>query len=72
MKHKVDEDGGLDKEYEEESGKHIINRIEPPEVTSQSSVLDASSVFEAKRLEGKYTWKLSDDIVLKIAELLKV
>ncbi len=72
MKHKVNENGGLDKEYEKESGKHIINLIEPPEVTSQSSVLDASSVFEAKRLEGKYTWKLSDDVVLKIAELLKV
>ena len=72
MKHKIDENGGLDKEYEKESGKHVINHIEPPEVTSQSSVLDASRVFEAKRLEGKYTWKLSDDIVRKIAESLKV
>ena len=72
IKHKVDENGELNKKYEKESGKHIMNRIVPPEVTSQASVLDAYSVFEAKRLEGKYTWKLSDDIVLKIAELLKV
>ena len=71
IRHKIDENGGLDKEYEEESGKHIINYIEPPEVTSQSSVLDASRVFEAKRLEDKYSWKLSDDIVRKIAKLLK-
>ena len=72
MKHKVDENGGLDTEYEKESGKHFINIIETPKVISQSSVLNATSVFEAKRLEGKYTWKLSDVIALKIAESLNV
>ena len=64
--------GGLDEDYEKESGKHFINIIETPKVTRRSSVLDASSVFEAKRLEGKYTWRLSDDVILKIAESLKV
>ncbi len=72
MKHKVNKNGGLDEDYEKESGKHFINIIETPKVTRRSSVLDASSVFEAKRLEGKYTWKLSDDVILKIAESLKV
>ena len=72
MKHKVNENGGLDKDYDKESGKHFINIIETPKVISQSSVLYASSVFESKRLEGKYTWKLSDDVVSKIAKSLKL
>jgi len=34
MRHKVNSNGGLDKEYEKDHMKHIGNMIEPPQINS--------------------------------------
>ena len=63
---------GLDKEYEKDHIKHIGNIIEPPQINGGKEIIEAADFFEAKKLKNKYSWKLSDEVVRKIADALKV
>ena len=70
MKNKINELGGRDKDYEKEIGKYILNHVEPPKVNCANSVFDAADVFEKKRIEDKYRWKLTEHIEREIAAAL--
>jgi hypothetical protein len=72
VKHKVDQNGGLDNEYQAEHIKHVSHELEPPSITVGSDVIEASNVFEAKRLKCKYTWSLNGLVLRKMQSMLKV
>ena len=71
-RYKVDEDGALNKEHLRESNIHMINLISPPQPEQDSTIIDATNVFEAKRLEHKLTWELTTEITEKIVKALKL
>ena len=71
-RYKVDGDGALNKEHLRESNIHMINLMSPPLAEQNSTVIDATKVFEAKKLEHKLTWELTTEIIEKIVRALKL
>lgn len=69
-RYKVNDLGGIDTEYRQEKGRYIINFLDPPKVGKGEDILDASKVFEAKRLKEKYSWKLDNQTILDIGLIL--
>ena len=71
-RYRVDKYGALNKEHLRESNIHMINLISPPQPEQDSTIIDATNVFEAKRLEHKLTWELKTEIIEKIVKALKL
>ncbi len=72
VKYKADNHGALSKEYEEDSRNHMTNLISPPQVETASGVLNASEIFNAKRLKFKLTWEITEEIRAEISNILKI
>ncbi len=72
VKYKADNHGALDKEYQEDSRNHTTNLILPAQVETAPGVLNASKVFNAKRLKFKLTWEITDEIKDEISSTLKI
>ncbi len=70
---KVDKNGGRDDDFHMESQQQALSCFETPaEVKSTQGVLDATDVFNERKLKNKHIWYPSDKIIYKIAKLLGV
>ena len=71
-RYKVDKHGAIDKEHKWESIIRIFNPTSFPQSEQDSTVIDATNIFKAKRLEHKFRWELTDEIRDQIFEILKI
>ncbi len=64
-------DGSLDREYIETARKEVQRlgdlEFRPPSI---SNMIDATKMFEAKRISNLYTWNPSDEMVEEIVAVV--
>ena len=64
-------DGTLDRQYVETARKEVerLGSLDPPK-PAVSNVINATKIFEAKRVSNLYTWSPSDKMVEEIVAVL--
>lgn len=69
---KVNEFGAMDGSCRDWYLELLKQQCEPSQLDYSDGVLHAENLFEARRVESKYTWKLTNDVANEIASRLKI
>ena len=70
MRHIVNENGAIDKSYNDKQNDYFMTKIDKPKAESSGSVINATSKFYEVRLKNEFDVELSPVLVNKIVDII--